>query len=334
MSKTSYSTRIGIALAIWAAGLILFLGLGLWNIASSRQDAENHLISEAGRMAAQIAGMLSLPGSNHDSMSARAIVVAAMEDERIYAIRIQTRQGVMEGQRRNYMWEPVAWDDEIAENCVRGMNPVRIGGKPDGFVEIWLSPRSSKEDAGMLSVRERWRFFAFAMIWTIALGLVFWQWGVFRSWRERLQKRDSSMEAEPELSAGLAGDLDCADEEVSRLVDSHAGHEYQARHPNSWLVTAGLFRQTFAHAPHLINMLYAEGELAGLCHLGRMLEQAAPCIGAGPLMKAAHEMQAALNNPDRASGALPVEECARILEETLAALGCADSGHAAENTGS
>lgn len=335
MSNISLSAKTAFALAIWVAGMIVFLGLGLWNLASSRQDAENRLLSEAGRTAAQIAGLLSLPGSGPDSMSARAIVVAAMEDERVYAIKIQTRHGILEGQRRNYLWEPVAWDDEIAENCVQGMNPVKIGGKPDGVVEVWLSPRSNKEDAGMLAGRERWRFIAFATVWTLALVLVFWQWGVWKRLRELWLTRNSAKN--PDAVSRLINSAKEADtgetDGFHQLVSAKAGHEFQCQHPDSWLVTAGLFRQTFAHAPNLISRLYAEGELAGLCHLGRMLEQAAPCIGAEPLLSAARAMQSALNDPECAARALPVEECARTLEETLAALDCNSQRRPATITG-
>lgn len=330
--KTSSSTNIGIALAIWAAGLVVCLGLGLWNVSSYRQDAENRLISEAGRTAAQIAGLLSLPGTRPDSMNARALVLASMEDERIYAIRIQTKQGVMEGQRRNHIWEPIAWDDEIAENCVRGVNPVKISGKPAGIVEVWLSPRSSQEDASLLAMRERWGFAAFALLWTLGLTLVFWHWGIFRQLHKKWQQRKSSQETK-EIT-GLENESCLEGEPDTGLISANAGHKYQSAHPDSWLVTAGMFRQTFAHAPHLINRLYAEGEIAGLCHLGRMLEQAAPCIGAEPLAKAAHAMQTALNDPDCEARGLPVEECVRILDQTLAALGCQTNAQPAVNTGS
>ncbi|MBD5641716.1 MAG: hypothetical protein HDQ91_04795 [Desulfovibrio sp.] len=336
MSNLSLSTRVAIALSIWAAGLILFLGLGLWNVSSSRHDADNRLLSEAGRTAAQIAGLLSLPGAPPDSMSARAIAMAAMEDERVYAIKIQTRHGILEGQRRNYLWEPVAWDDEIAENCVQGMNPVKIGGKPDGVVEVWLSPRANSEDAGMLAGRERWRFLLFACVWTLALLLVLLQWGLSNRLREYWRQRNSA--SDPEAVCGLinpaASAAENRDENARPMVSAQAGHEFQCSHPDSWLITAGLFRQTFAHAPNLINRLYAEGEVAGLCHLGRMLEQAGPCIGAEPLIRAAQTMQAALNDPECAARALPVEECARILEETLAALGCNAGPRPTATTGS
>ena len=118
MPYITHGTRRWLALAAWAAGLLLFLLLGLWNLNSSRRDAENRLISEAGRTAAQLAALLSLPAWELDELTARTIVMAAMEDDSIYAVKVQTKRGMLEGQRRNYQWEPVPWDDEIAENTV------------------------------------------------------------------------------------------------------------------------------------------------------------------------------------------------------------------------
>lgn len=83
-----------------------------------------------GRTAAQLAALLSLPAWELDELTARTIVMAAMEDDSIYAVKVQTKRGMLEGQRRNYQWEPVPWDDEIAENTVQGMNPAQ-DGRPD-----------------------------------------------------------------------------------------------------------------------------------------------------------------------------------------------------------
>lgn len=322
MSRIKRSTRFWLALLVWAAGIILFGVLGWWNLASSRKDAENRLINEAGRTAAQIAALLSLPDEPLNESAVRSIVRAAMEDESMYAIRIETRNGILEGQRRNYLWEPVNWDDEIAEDSVQGMNPIKRGGQAEGIVEVWLSPRLSAEEDSLLERRERTRFFALSALWTCALLFLLWYWGDLRRIKRALRR------SEPEESP-QAGDikLRLGQEDTPKpvekkppLVSAGAGREFQRKHPDAWLVTAGMFRQTFGHAPELISRLYAEGEIAGLCHLGRMLEQAAPCIGAAPLAKAAAKMQAALNDPECRAPASAVEECGDILEKTLAAL--------------
>lgn len=328
MGHINESTRCWVALAVWGAGLMLAFSLSLWNLSSSRKDAENRLISEAGRAAAQIAKLASLPDGRVDAAASRAIVAGAMEDENIYAIKIETRQGILEGLRRNYLWEPVEWDDEIAENCVQGMNPIKVDGHVEGMVEVWLSPRLTIEEDSMLGRREKWRFLCIALLWTGVLGLLFWHWGDFGRWRRALFEKSQPDACEPpdKIMLGLSREHEADAPGQTGLVNASAGREFQNKNPEAWLVTAGLFRQTFARAPELISRLYAEGATAGLCHLGRMLEQAAPCIGASPLVEAASRMQAALNDPDSVCRALAVEDCARVLEQTLAALQGAQSG--------
>ena len=181
MPYITHGTRRWLALAAWAAGLLLFLLLGLWNLNSSRRDAENRLISEAGRTAAQLAALLSLPAWELDELTARTIVMAAMEDDSIYAVKVQTKRGMLEGQRRNYQWEPVPWDDEIAENTVQGMNPLKMEGRTVGSVEVYLSPRLSAEEQALTARREAWRFALAALFWTGALLLLLWQYQIYLS---------------------------------------------------------------------------------------------------------------------------------------------------------
>ena len=332
--RISRAGRRWIALCLWGAGLALFFILGLWNLESSRRDAENRLIGEAGRTAAQLATLLALPAWELDEITARTIVMGAMEDERLYAVKVETRQGMLEGQRRNYLWEPVPWDDELAENCVQGMNPLRMEGQTVGSVEVWLSPRLNEEEQAQLVARERWRFVLGAALWTLALLLLLWLWGDLSAVRRRLGRLGAAPDAETAAAApepvvlGLAPRV--PEESASGpkaspvtalpAVDPALGRRFQRRNPDAWRVTAGMFRQTFSRAPRLMERLFSDGVTAGLCHLGRMLEQAAPCLGAERLAAAARKMQAALNDPECETRALPVEECARALEEVLAAL--------------
>lgn len=326
MIRISRAARCWLAIAIWATGILLFLALAAWNISASHKDAENRLINEAGRAAAQIAAILAHPGSRLDMGDSRAITGAAMEDERIYAIKVETRNGILAGLRRNYLWEPVPWDDELADNCARGTNPIKINGQNAGQVEVWLSPRLSEEENSLLEWRERLRFLVLSSVWTVILFLLLWHWGDFRRLRKLWLNRENPDNGEKvaDLVLGLAR-ADKKDDQpkqtIQHWIDGESGRQFQRQNPEAWLVTAGMFRQTFGRAPSLISRLFAEGETAGLCHLGRMLEQAAPCVGAKPLAQAAREMQDALNNPACKTRALPVEKCARILERTLEALG-------------
>lgn len=327
MRKISRSSRCWLAIGIWALGLLVFFALGWWNVVSFRTDAENRLIGEAGRVAAQLANLLAISGTRLEPAAARSLAQAAMEDERVYAVKVDGRSGLLAGQRRNYLWEPIAWDEEINENCVQGMNPVRIGGKQEGKVEVWLSPRLDAEENGIFQEREGIRFLVIASLWTAILCLLLWYWGDFRRLARAVKKGSDEEDGAASHSDAVLMNLapaqedgTCKKQETS-VVSAAAAYAYQRKNPDAWLVTAALFRQTFSRAPQLLNRLYADGELAGLCHLGRMLEMAAPCIGAVPLQTAARDMQAALNDPGCELRATPVEECAAMLEKTLAALG-------------
>lgn len=328
MTQATRTNQHWLALAIWAAGLFLFGGLSWWNLQTFKEAGEDRMISEAGRIAAQIAGILSMPGVDMDSITARSVVMGAMEDDRIYAVRVDARPDVQEGQRRNYLWEPVPWDDEITDNCVQGMTPIRVGGAVLGKVEVWLSTRLEDEEDALLVERELWRFGLTSLIWTAVLVLVFWQWGGFKLLRHVSDGSAAANESrgDPEKvlynlrnDDGLQG-CGIAEDPPEAIVNARKGRDYQISHADSWLVTAGMFRQTFARGPALISRLYADGETAGLCHLGRILEQAAPCVGAEKLAGAARDMQSALNDPDCQSEAKLVEECVVALEDVLEAL--------------
>lgn len=328
MKRISRSKRRLGAFIIWLIGIGIFIAFSYYSISMAKEEAEDRLISEAGRTAAQLAALLSVPGWNMDYGAARAVISGAMEDDHIYAVRVKTLTGHVEGQRRNYLWEPVLWDDEITENSVQGMNPVKNQGEVIGQVDVWLSSRLKEEDESLFIKREFIRFASFFVLWTITLLLVLWQWGdirrlgAFLFLPEKAERHNSNSEPE-RILFGLdrqEKESDIGDKHEPLLISAQKGLEYQRQNPDSFRVTAGMFRQTFARGPALISRLYADGEIAGLCHLGRMLEQAAPCIGADELAEAASTMQKALNDPECDAKAIPVEVCARLLEEVLHAL--------------
>lgn len=319
MRPLSLSRKRFAAFLLWATGIAIFLLFAAWNIRDFEMDAENRLIAEAGRSAAQLAALLNMPDYPLDSRSASSIIEGALEDDHVYAVRVDNKNGFLAGQRRNYMWEPVPWDEEIAENCVQGINTLRIDGENAGTVSVWLSTRIYQEEKSLLMRREMRHFFWFFGLWTLALLLTLLNWGDFRRLGRHLSRhKDESGKSEninhmfqPVMRDPLA---------EKPLFNSENGLRHLRKNPASFRVVAGMFRQTFSRAPGLITQLYARGEIAGLCHLGRMLELAAPCIGADKLAQAARKMQAALNDPSCERCGAPVEECADILRETLAEL--------------
>ena len=358
MPNISHVLRRRLALAVWVAALLLFLLLGVWNVNEDRQEAENRLGSEAGRTAAQLAALLSLPAWELDELTARTIVMAAMTDESIYAIKVQTPRGMLEGQRRNYQWEPIPWDDEIAENSVQGMNPLKMEGRPVGSVEVYLSPRITDEDLAQKARREVARFCLSALFSTLVLLALLWHWGDLARLKALLLERtaprgtaasgtEPAADSTPAVSMepGLADIFESGsarshalspqpaaeaqggsavplseDIAAGAVVSAELGRAFLLRRPEAWRVTAGMFGRTFAPAPDLLLRLYALDDAENLCRLGRILEKAAPCVGAERLASAAHAMQWAVNDSDAASAAQAVEECVLALREVLGAL--------------
>ena len=122
-------------------------------------------------------------------------------------------------------------------------------------------------------------------------------------------------EGQDVVSAPLSEDI-----AAGAVVSAELGRAFLLRRPEAWRITAGLFGRTFASAPGLLLRLYAAEDPVNLCRLGRILEKAAPCVGAERLASAAHAMQWAVNDADAASAALAVEECVLALREVLEAL--------------
>lgn len=320
MARISRRVRKWMILFIWTVGLSLAAGIGLWNYKAAEKDIDNRLIGDAARVAGELAGLLSIQGKMPNVEFANLLINGALEDERVYAVKITAEGRMLDGIRRNYLWEPVPWDDEIAENSIQGLNPLKILGKPVGRVEVWLATRSSQEEKSVFLSREIWRFICFFILWTSVLLLLLWHWGYLKAFTSHFQgKMETSQDNAEKIILGLCAKEKNMTTEVDNInpVSVRAGRKYQRVDPEAWYVTAGLFRQTFARAPELMSRLYADGEIAGLCHLGRTLEQAAPCVGAVRLLETAKEMQQALNNPDSDSDALAVDECVSALEEVL-----------------
>ena len=355
MAHINNVLRRRLALIVWAAALLLFLLMGVWNVSEDRQEAENRLGSDAGRMAAQLAALLSLPAWELDELAARTIVMAAMADESIYAIKVQTTKGMLEGQRRNYQWEPVPWDDEIPENSVQGMNPLKMEGRPVGSVEVYLSPRITAEDLAQKARREVARFCLSAAFCSLVLLLLLWHWGDLARVRLLLFERaplrvggagksGAAVPADAVTPVADVAKVSAPAEAVSAspvaeavpveapaaqqsddiaagaVISAELGRAFLRRRPEAWRITAALFDRTFAHAPGLLLRLYTADDAENLCRLGRILEKAAPCVGAERLASAAHTMQWAVNDTDAASAAQAVEECVLALREVLEAL--------------
>lgn len=316
--------RRWVALACWLLAVLLFLAQAAWNIVAERDAAQNRLQNEAGRVASRFTHLLGLQGEL-SAVSTDALVTGLMEDQRLYAVTVQVGDSLFSGQRRNAHWEAVPWDGEITEDTVQGMSPLRREGQPVGTVEVYLARRLVREGSDKVMQRETWRFLSNALLLSVFLLALYWHWGDLERLHFlglRLFRKRGDQEA---AKAGgrdwrpVSGE-DVAVPEDVLPVDAIRGRHFQQGNPASWHMTAALFRQTFAHAPMLMMRLYAEDELEGLCHLGRMLLAAAPCLGAVRLEDSARGMLRALEDPGCEARALAVERCAVDLEEVLQAL--------------
>lgn len=341
------------ALIIWASGLLLLALCSLWAMREDREAARERLAVQARNTAVQLSALLAVPAWDMDELAARTIVMAAMEDERIYAVKVQTPQGMLEGQRRNYQWEPVPWDDEMAEDAVAGLSPLRVEGRPVGTVQVYVAPRESREETALAARRELWRFVLSGVLWTAALAAVFRLRRARRpedgqatdlfpvaAGAEVPQSEGAPSVPQPALSEAaeqtevfpctVAVDAPGSEDGESlepllpntagEIVSPALGLAFMRRHDHAWLVAAGLFRHSFAHAPGLMSRLYEEGDSTALCRLGYLLEKAAPCLGAERLTGAAKAMQTALHGPDGLRATLAVEECVLALDEVLDSL--------------
>ena len=321
--------RRWMVLGIWLCAMLLMAGQGLWAIWQYRTDAEARLLSEAGRAAARVAGLLSLSGGRPEAAAALVAVDVAMDAARVYGVRLQAAQGAQAGMRRNHQWEPVPWDGEIMEETVQGMSQIKEEGRPVGSVEIYMSRRLTREECALAVRAEAVRFALNALFFSVLLLWTLRRYGdlarLSRFLRERWQGLRPEEACDTPLSAGeLAREGAPAlppSPPAPEVVDLEKGRRYMEVHSEAVHITAGLFRQTFLEAPALMGRLFARGAVAELSHLGRLLEVAAPCLGAATLMEAASAMQRALNDPHCETPALAVEGCARALDDVLAALG-------------
>ena len=140
-----------------------------WHMHAARQDALDALQDDARRAARRCALFMAAPAWNMDAVAARALVLLEMEDERVFAVRVDDRAGMLEGQTRNAQWEPVPWDTPPPETMLEGSHPLLLEEHPVGMVYVYLSPREAEEYLARLWRRLLWPLLALGGL--SALGL-------------------------------------------------------------------------------------------------------------------------------------------------------------------
>lgn len=296
-----------IASGFWLIGCLVCALLARWNLEEVRRDAQARLLAEAARSASQLAGLVVREERIQVEADLAAAADALMEDDLACAVRLQTTRGLDRGLRRDYLWEPVPWDGDVSENCVQGMALLTGDDRTLGSVTVWLSDRLLAEEDSATVRREWFRFGCFFVLWTLAFLTA--AWGVASLGRNVEIHEDKKHVGEGWPRPAISS---------TPTVDAQEARNYQQAHPEAWQVTAGMFRQTFARGPALLRNLYDRGQISELCHLGDLLQQAAPLVGAGRLAQAARMMQGEFmaGQGRRAT----VENCAHCLEEVLATL--------------
>lgn len=164
-----------IILLCWLLLLSILLGLTAWQLHATRLDAAQRLQADAQRTAARSARILAVPAWEVNEVSARSIILAEMEDNRVYGMVINDHIGFLEGQRRNENWESTPWDDLVPDVMVEGQQPLLLEEQQVGMVRVYLSPRLLEEDMSTLWWREMARFGITATVLLLILLVLLWQ---------------------------------------------------------------------------------------------------------------------------------------------------------------
>jgi hypothetical protein len=295
---SGWTTRFA-ALSVFLALLVIS---SAWEMRALRHDGELRLQQDA-RSLAKRAGVYCAGISwGMDAPAARSAIFAEMEDIRLAGMLIYDRAGLLEGMRRNSLWEPVPWDDLTPENSVEASAPIMIEDIPVGAVVIYLSRRTLDEELSARARRELARVSALALIPCIAIALLLWQLAARRA-------------PAPALRASRAGGLRRVSAPPLQLPPDW-NNEVVRR---SYLEACRAFIREQRGSAALLYRLAACEDWGELRETARTLREAALGLNAQPLAAALLSMQeAALANT--ASAARRVENCIPALAQVFNAI--------------
>jgi hypothetical protein len=164
-----------IRFAALTAFLVVLVISSAWEMYALRHDGELRLQQDAKSLTKRASLHLAGISWEMDAPAARSYIFVEMEDIRLAAMLIYDREGLLEGMRRNMLWEAVPWDDLTPENSVEASAPIMMEDVPVGEVIIYLSRRALDEELAAGARREFLRVAALAVIPCIALALLLWQ---------------------------------------------------------------------------------------------------------------------------------------------------------------
>ena len=294
------------------AALTTFLALlvisSAWEMHTLRNEGENRLQQDAKSLAKRAALYLAGISWEMDAPAARSAIFAEMEDLRLAGMVIHDREGLLEGMRRNGLWEPVPWDDLAPENSVEASAPIMMEDVPVGEVVVYLSRRGLDENLAARARRELVRVTALAVIPCIALALLVRQLAARRT--EQGMAIHASQGMDGKNSAGIQKAV------MAPLQLPPDWDNDNAR--LAYLEACRAFLRDRHACAALLCRLAASEDWGELREAARGLREAALALNALPLAEAALAVQdAALAYT--ASAARQVENCLPALASVLKA---------------
>jgi len=309
------------------AALTAFMALlvisSAWEMHALRQEGDLRLQQDAGTLAKRAGLYLAAVSWEMDAPAARSAIFVEMEDLRLAGMLIYDREGLLEGMRRNGLWEPVPWDDLIPENSVEASASLMMEDVQVGEVVIYLSRRALDEELSAKARREVARVAALALLPCIASALLLRQLAVRRATPGSAMRNAFFTLSEPIQPAVT----------LPSFYKSHAGEQRDIpapplQLPQDWDnedvrlayldACRAFIRDQHAGAALLYQLTACEdwGELRATA---RALHAAALTLNARPLAAAALSMQeAALART--ASAARLVEHCISALTQVFNAI--------------
>ena len=293
------------------AFLILLVISSAWEMHALRHDGEIRLQQDAGSLAKRVALHLAGVSWHMDAPAARSFIFVEMENLSLAAMLIHDREGLLEGMRRNGLWEPVPWDDLTPENSVEASAPIIMEDVPVGEVIIYLSRRALDEALSAKARRELARVAALAALPCIALALLLWQLAALRA-TDGAAMRDACLMPSP------SHPFDRGRETVQTpplLLPPDWDREEARR---AYLEACRAFIRDQQTSAALLCQLTAGEDWGELRATARALREAALALNARHLAAAALAVQeAALSHT--ASAARHVEACIPALAQALTA---------------
>ena len=313
------SHRMG-ALMLWCIAIVMTFALSSWRMHDVHVRAEKALAARAEQVAKQLSNLLSIVGWNLDITVARPIVFTTMRDPQLYAVKVLSHEGVLEGQRRNAKGGLEPWDGQLIEKTVQAISTISLNEEKIGTVEVYLRVSETAEYVHEAFIQEIICFFLNFSFFSFCLLLYLFKCGYFPIIKKNivnLFKKISNKRSKNEKKHFKRDGLEKFLHKVHAVCDLEQGAKYYQLQPEAMYVTAELFKQTFANVPMILARLHTEKNFNDLLYIARLIEVAAPCIGAYTLQEEAIKIQETHNGRDSFESNLSVESCINILEQVL-----------------